>query len=249
MDKAHESLAMTPATERPYYIPDEDLDPADPFYELFLSKPHLPRSCYRSNHTKCWYNPWELERRADNPYNGLEFLLRQTGSGRRREQSSVGVVIIEEIENEAISNLKKQFPDLDLEFILEHVIRIVTPKSLAPKGTRAVQSFDGEGESYDDKSVTTYGSHFDGPVSPLTADDIPEGAVPSNGMAKGALTYMIASHSKYRLEAFDSDGSGWLRTSTRISCCALKPNLCEYVQNRGMFATDIVQILYSSTDR
>lgn len=228
---------MARATQRPYNIPDGDLDPEDPFYSLFLKNPDLPRLRYHPTHTRCWYNPWESEHRDYHTSNGLEQLLEQSGMDTHQEQSFVGIILIEEIDNLAISILKRMFPDLDLEFILEHVIRIIAPNSPSPKGTRMTKWLDGGDEIYTDKSEATFGSHFDGFLSQvdlLTGDG--HDVKSSNGGTKVSVTFHenrsshLLLYSRYRQETFISDGSTWNRTSTRISCCALRPGICKYVK-------------------
>jgi hypothetical protein len=219
-------MASEPSSpiNRPYRVPDCDLDPEDPFHTLLLNNPDLPRARYGIGDngpgvTKCWYKSWE-GRVVDFNFDKDQWPLPR-GPGGRTE----GTIMIQTIDKRAISMLKREFPDLNLHFLHQHAARLETPMPLTnmTSQTPLIRLLSPDKEDSDD----LFGLHFDGCCSPsftLDGQNVRKGSrdMPfsfCHGDQAGARL-------KYRTELFVRFGPAWYRSSTRISCCMLSPTLC-----------------------
>jgi hypothetical protein len=90
-------------TDIPSRILDEDLDPQDPFYELLLANPDLPRLRCSPPNTKYRIKRWEGSSEL------VEFDSVRAWLHSDYAQRTGGVVIIEEIDDRMISVLDDMF--------------------------------------------------------------------------------------------------------------------------------------------
>jgi hypothetical protein len=216
--QTHNSLlTMAPNTSspvgRPYHTPGHDSDLDDPFYSLLLSDSDTPKYRDCSQNSKYYYRRWEgLTSQFD-----LEDFARLLQG--QFSDCKEGVVIIEDIDKKAISALGKAIPDIDLYFLHQHATRLETPQIGLTEYFHMEQL-----TPYAKTSKPPYGSHFDGCCTLDSSPNIVKGEL------RLALSFACISESSnrdYRTETFVRHDGTWYRASTRISCCMLRPGLCE----------------------
>jgi hypothetical protein len=204
-----------------YHIIPHNLASEDPFGPIFLENPNLPKFIDHSEKTRYWYEPWEGSMKKfdfQNLYVLLDNHVRRPGGG---------VVIIEEAGNQAVSVLKKVFPDLDLEFVHRHVARSVSEGAEAVRLTVAhdieIQPLSrGSGEP-----GYSYGLHFDGRCVPPSIGDRYDESKGSTDLVLSFMERPIPFGRGYRSETLVKHGEIWHTASTRISCCLLGSGLCK----------------------
>jgi hypothetical protein len=208
-------------TDIPSRILDEDLDPQDPFYELLLANPDLPRLRCSPPNTKYRIKRWEGSSEL------VEFDSVRAWLHSDYAQRTGGVVIIEEIDDRMISVLDDMFNGTDhacLRFLHQHAARLGTTQHHGADSE--LYHIDQISTQVEDKDGIPYGFHFDGICCPILSNF---SNVAPGGDLKAALSFNsdhVLPGQRYRTEAIISDGSSWRRASTRISCCKLRPNLC-----------------------
>jgi hypothetical protein len=151
-------------TLRSFYIPDHDLDPLDPFYSLLLVNPDLPRLPCSVRNTRFWFDQ----------SNGF----RAFGSETPRESFQdafhsdpsllSGVLMIEDIDNEAILTLLEAFPNLELLFLHQHVARFEDIHTLRDGKTGSRDAVDLRPPADLKVSRISLGMHLDSYCSPRT---------------------------------------------------------------------------------
>lgn len=198
---------------RPFHTPSQDSDLDDPFCSLLLSDLDTPKCRDCSQNSKYYHKPWEgLTSQFD--LQDLARLLQDQFSDCQQ-----GIVIIEDMGKKAISVLRKAIPDLDFYFLHQHATRLETPQ------IGVTEHFHMEPvTSFARTSESSYGSHFDGCCAPDSFLGV------SNGEYRPALSFACISelfNRDYRTETFVKHDATWYRASTRISCCVLRPDLCE----------------------
>jgi len=196
--------------DRPYQTPDQEWDPEDPFRVLQLSDRDLPSPRNGPLNTECWYRPWDGTSEKLIP-GSIDWLHRCGGDD--------GIIVIREVNEKTISMLIQAFPHLDLHFLHQHAARLDIPQSfeLAPLHEIRIRQLSPQTED----SETPSGIHFDGYCSTSTMHA--EANAPISFVPKG----QVWAGQKYRTELFVRCRSAWYRASTRISCCMLRPELCE----------------------
>jgi hypothetical protein len=121
--------------------------------------------------------------------------------------------------------LAREFPDLDLHFLHQHGACLETPQPLTNLSSRPIINKPLSPQTED--SNKPFGFHFDGYCSP-TFTVGGQDSTRSSRDAPFSFCYrdQVRDRLKYRTETFVRYGPVWYRSSTRISCCMLSPNLC-----------------------
>lgn len=197
-----------------------------------LSHPDVPKVRCTSQNARFWYNDWDDASRSLR-FEELADLLRA-----QRWRSDLGVIVIEELDDRAFSLIIEYFMNQELFlFLHEHSARVESAQHPSNRHRPGeVGTFRPQTKKFE---VNTgphgfHGLHFDGFCSSVAAtpDTDTIDGLSGSASAKIALTFAnddthLLSRG-YRTETFGSDGSRWLRTSTRISCCMLGTNdLCK----------------------
>jgi hypothetical protein len=209
-------------TLRSFYRPDHDLDPLDPFYSLLLGNPDLPRLQCGLRNTRFWVDQSNGFRAF-----GSEIPRESFEDGLHSDPSLLsGVLMIKDIDNEAIFTLIDAFPDLELLFLHQHVARFEDLQTLQDGNARFRDYVDLRPPADLKVSRLLLGMHLDIHCSPRYLHSGSDYYRGPEGSARAASEITIGQSMRYRIEGFISDGSTWRRSSTRISCCMLTPELC-----------------------
>lgn len=201
----------TSLIDRLVRVPDQDLDPEDPFRSLLLNNPVLPRCRDRSRRSKYYYSPtkdysWPVD--------------LETVGQLIQDKDEEGIIIIEDIDDQTILALKRSCPDLDLAFLHQHAARLEISQTF----------FDEISKDFVVKFLTRYaaepqsshGVHFDGHCF-LSIHERDAVSLESANLAFSFDDQTGSLNGDYRTEIFVKHGTTWHRASTRVSCCVLTP--------------------------
>lgn len=202
---------------------DQDEGSEDPFRHILSKDPSLPKFLDHSEESKYWHKPWEGSVSMLGLY-GLEMVINSRRDAQRAALE--GIIMIEEIGIEAISMLKKAFPDLDLHFIHRHVARsdpaeIGQLKIAHDIRIQMLLLRNGEPDY-------SSGLHFDGHCFRSTIDDRHrhDASKGNTDLGFSFVDPLTMVGRGYRNEVLVERDATWHRASTRISCCMLSPGLC-----------------------
>lgn len=216
--------------------------------DYWLSKPNTPRISFLSQDAKIWHNAWG---EASTPLSLSDL------AGRLQQDS--GLITIQGIDDRTFALIIETFETQELyHFLYQHAARVGYPQTTSSCGHTRCEAVTSESLVEKQKTSLKWrqlcGLHFDGFCSTAVIADTNsiemQDAITS---VQGGLTFannddhLLIPEDDTRTETFVSDGSRWHRTSTRISCCLLKSDLCklhcvEYLTETDMESADLVLI-------